>query len=100
MNRAAKVPVFYKQRNGRTSRMCSALELFGQKLRHFPVQMQASVPSVNAMVAVGVKHDVKVFIGGNESVGHFHAVLEMHVVVGLAMYEQVVAFEFVREIDR
>ena len=75
-------------------------EFFIQKFGHFPIQVQASVSAVNAVVAVWVEHDIEIFVVGDEFVGHFHAVLEMDIVIGLAMYEQVVAFKLVRKIDR
>lgn len=76
----------------------AVFQLFVQEIGHQPVQVNLGA-AANAVVAVGIKHRIELFIGGDEAVGHFGGVLEMHVVVGQAVYQEVIAAQAVGEID-
>ena len=51
------------------------------KVHHHVEEVQSRISTVNTVIAIGIREEVKVLVGGYQCIDHFHGVLIMHVVV-------------------
>lgn len=73
------------------------LQILQNEVRQLVVEMQAGVAAVNGVVLVGIEEHL-ILLAGLVELGHkVDGVLEMNVVVGSAVDEQIVAFQLVGE---
>lgn len=56
-------------------------EVLLDEVHHHVEEVQPCVASVDAMVAVGIDKEVKVFVGVHQRVDHLHGVLVVDIVV-------------------
>ena len=73
------------------------LQILQDVVRELVVEVQTGVAAVNGVVLVGVEEHLVLLIGLVELRHEVDGILEMHVVVGRAVDEQVVALQLVGE---
>ena len=60
---------------------------------HAALAVAVFVATVNAVVLVGINHQVELLVVGNHGLDEFHGILVVDIVVAAAMAKQVVAFD-------
>ena len=67
---------------------------------HSALAVAVFVAAVDAVVLVGINHQVELLVVGNHGLDEFHSVLVMDIVVAAAVAEQVVALDELRVVYR
>ena len=73
------------------------LQILQDEVGEFVVEVQTGVAAVNRVVLVGIEEHLVLLVGLVELRHEVDGILEMHVVVGRAVDEQVVALQLVGE---
>ena len=73
------------------------LQILQDEVGEFVVEVQTGVAAVNGVVFVGIEEHLVLLVGLVELCHEVDGILEMHVVVGRAVDEQVVALQLVGE---
>ena len=68
------------------------LKVFQYEIGHFGIQLQLGIPTMYAMVLVGIDPRVKLLIRLNQRIDHFHGILKMNIVIGRGMNDQELPF--------
>lgn len=56
-------------------------QAFLEKMAHLIIKVNPGVATINAMITVGINHQVKWFIGFDKGVDHLHRILIMDIVI-------------------
>jgi hypothetical protein len=65
------------------------------KIRHHAVQVPGGIAQVDAMVAIGIVHRLKLLVGLDERIDKIDCILKMDIVVARAMHQEQVPFQLV-----
>jgi len=75
------------------------LQVLVEEVRHFDVQVPACIIAIDTVIAVWIIVRIVLFIGFDQRSGHLCRILKMHIVIGVAMHEQIIAGQAIYEID-
>jgi hypothetical protein len=75
-------------------------EAIEQEIGHFGVKMQSGGASAYSVVLVGVNRQVKGLIGLYQGIAHLYAVLEMNIIIGSSVNQEVGTLERCYMVDR
>jgi hypothetical protein len=69
------------------------LQILDQEISHLGIQVKACIAACYTMIFIGVNKKVKLLVGSYQRGHHIHAVLEVHVVIGASVDQQILPLE-------